>query len=165
MASILKNLSEYDMYAVPAADGMRFGIVVSEWNYDVTGAMARGAVDTLAKHGTKTENIIVRHVPGSFELIAGCKAMARHADVDAVIALGCVIKGDTPHFDYVCQGTTNGIAQLNLDFDIPFIFGLLTTNDMQQALDRCGGRLGNKGTECAVTAIKMIDFIWSLQNK
>lgn len=165
MATILKNLSEYDMYAVPAADGMRFGIVVSEWNYDVTGAMARGAVETLTKHGAKDENIIVKHVPGSFELIAGCKAMARLAGVDAVIALGCVIKGDTPHFDYVCQGATHGIAQLNLDFDIPFIFGLLTTNDMQQALDRCGGRLGNKGTECAVTAIKMIDFIWSLQNK
>lgn len=165
MATSLKNLSDYDSNTVPLASEMKFGIVVSEWNYNVTCALAQGAVDTLLLHGAKAENITVKHVPGSFELVCGCKAMAQYGSVDAVIGLGCVIKGDTPHFDYVCSGTTNGIEQLNLQFDMPFIFGLLTTNDLQQALDRCGGKLGNKGVECAVTAIKMVDFIWSLKRK
>ncbi len=156
MASELKNLSKYDPDSVASAENMKFGIVVSEWNHDVTGALLQGALDTLKKHGAKEENIIVRWVPGSFELIAGGKAMAEKTFADAIICLGCVIQGDTPHFDYVCQGTTQGIAQLNLNYDIPFIFGLLTTNNLEQAMDRCGGRLGNKGTECAVTAIKMV---------
>ena len=156
MASSLKNLSVYDPDSVASADDMRFGIVVSEWNHDITGALLDGALETLKKHGAKDENIVVRYVPGSFELIAGGKWMAEYADVDAVLCFGCVIRGDTPHFDYVCSGTTQGIANLNLEYDVPFIFGLLTTNDLQQAQDRCGGRLGNKGTECAVTAIKMV---------
>lgn len=155
MASKLKNLSVYDPESVADASEMKFGIVVSEWNHNVTGALLEGALETLKKHGAKEENIKVRWVPGSFELIAGGKWMAEYTDVDAVMCFGCVIKGDTPHFDYVCQGTTQGIAQLNIEYDVPFIFGLLTTNDLQQALDRCGGKLGNKGTECAVTAIKM----------
>ncbi|MBP5366296.1 MAG: 6,7-dimethyl-8-ribityllumazine synthase [Bacteroidales bacterium] len=165
MASSLKNLSEYNPDEIPSASEMKFGIVVSEWNSNITNALLDGAIETLKKNGAKDENIIVSHVPGSFELIAGGRYMAELTDADAVICLGCVIKGDTPHFDYVCAGTTQGIAELNTRYDKPFIFGVITTNNLQQALDRCGGRLGNKGTECAITAIKMINLFWSLKNK
>ena len=165
MASELKNLSEYDAASIPSVRGMKFGIVVSEWNYNVTGRLLQGAIEGLNENGVADEDIKVKYVPGSFELIAGGKYLAKYTDVDAVICLGCVIKGDTPHFDYVCAGTTQGIAQLNIEFDKPFIFGLLTTNNLQQAEERCGGRLGNKGTECAITAIKMIDFLWNVKNK
>ncbi len=156
MATSLKNLSDYDPKKVPSAEDMSFGIVVSEWNSNVTDSLLEGAVESLVKHGAKNSNIEIFHVPGSFELIAGAKMMLRKHHPDAIICLGSVIRGDTPHFDYVCSGTTQGIAQLNLDNDIPFIFGLLTTDNLQQALDRCGGKLGNKGTECAITAIKMV---------
>ena len=156
MASSLKNLSDYDPKKVPSAETMRFGIVVSEWNNNITDELLNGAVESLVKHGAKTGNIEIMHVPGSFELIAGARIMVRKHNPDAVICLGSVIRGDTPHFDYVCAGTTHGIAQLNIEYDIPFIFGLLTTDNLQQALDRCGGRLGNKGTECAIAAIKMV---------
>ncbi len=156
MATSLKNLSDYDPKKVPSAEDMSFGIVVSEWNSNVTDSLLEGAVESLVKHGAKNSNIEIFHVPGSFELIAGAKMMLRKHHPDAVICLGSVIRGDTPHFDYVCSGTTQGIAQLNIDNDIPFIFGLLTTDNLQQALDRCGGKLGNKGTECAITAIKMV---------
>ena len=158
MATAYHNLSEYDFQSVPDASGMKFGIVVSEWNYNITGALLRGALDTLKKHGAREENILVRTVPGSFELTFGAAQMIKQTDVDAVIALGCVVRGDTPHFDYVCMGATQGIAQLNATGNVPVIYGLITTNNMQQAEDRAGGRLGNKGDECAVTAIKMIDF-------
>ena len=158
MATAYHNLSEYDFQSVPDASDMKFGIVVSEWNYNITGALLRGALDTLKKHGAREENILVRTVPGSFELTFGAAQMIKQTDVDAVIALGCVVRGDTPHFDYVCMGATQGIAQLNATDDVPVIYGLITTNNMQQAEDRAGGRLGNKGDECAVTAIKMIDF-------
>ena len=158
MATAYHNLSEYDFQSVPDASGMKFGIVVSEWNYNITGALLRGALDTLKKHGAREENILVRTVPGSFELTFGAAQMIKQTDVDAVITLGCVVRGDTPHFDYVCMGATQGIAQLNATGDVPVIYGLITTNNMQQAEDRAGGRLGNKGDECAVTAIKMIDF-------
>ncbi|MCQ2230451.1 MAG: 6,7-dimethyl-8-ribityllumazine synthase [Paludibacteraceae bacterium] len=153
-----KNLSEYDLNSVPSAADMKFGIVVSDWNHDITFKLLEGAYETLKKHGAKEKNITVAHVPGSFELIFGSQQLADAADVDAVIALGCVVRGGTPHFDYVCQGTTYGLAKLNAEYDVPFIFGLLTTDDMQQAADRAGGCLGNKGTEAAVTAIKMVDF-------
>lgn len=153
-----RNLSEYDINAVPNAADMTFGIVVSDWNHDITFNMLQGAYDTLVKHGAKKKNITVVHVPGSFELIYGSQQLADAKDVDAVIALGCVVRGGTPHFDYVCQGTTYGLAKLNAEYDVPFIFGLLTTDDMQQAIDRSGGSLGNKGTEAAVTAIKMVNF-------
>lgn len=156
MASSLKNLSDYDPKKVPSAENMRFGIVVSEWNNNITDALLEGAVESLVKHGAKNSNIEIAHVPGSFELIAGAKMMMHQHKPDAIICLGSVIRGDTPHFDYVCSGTTHGIAELNLQYDIPFIFGLLTTDNLQQAQDRCGGRLGNKGTECAITAIKMV---------
>lgn len=158
MASSLKNLSDYDPKKVPTAESMTFGIVVSEWNNNVTDELLDGAVEALVKHGAKKSNIEICHVPGSFELVFAAKQLAKHRKPDAVICLGSVIRGDTPHFDYVCSGTTSGISQLNVEGDIPFIFGLLTTDNLQQALDRCGGRLGNKGTECAITAIKMVEL-------
>jgi 6,7-dimethyl-8-ribityllumazine synthase len=151
-----KNLSEYDIEKVPSAEGMKFGIIVAEWNYEITGALAEGAIGTLKKHGTEEKNIIVKHVPGTFELTLGAQYMAEYTDVDAVIVLGCVIQGETRHFDFICAGVTQGIIELNVKYNKPFIFGVLTTDNQQQALDRAGGRLGNKGDEAAVTAIKMV---------
>jgi len=155
-----KNLSEYVLSSVPDGNEMKFGIVVSEWNYDVTGALMRGAVDTLKKHGVQDEDILVKHVPGSFELTLGGQFFAEYTDVDAIILLGCVIQGETRHFDFICQGVTKGATDLNIKYNLPVIFGLLTTENQQQALDRAGGRLGNKGDEAAVTALKMV----ALQN-
>ena len=158
MATALRNLSSYDATKVPDASNMCFGIVVSEWNPEITGALLEGAVNTLEKHGTIPENIHVKTVPGSFELIYGAHQMVLNGGYDALIVLGSVIKGDTPHFDYICQGVTTGIARLNTTSEIPIIYGLLTTDNLQQALDRAGGKLGNKGDECAVDAIKMAKF-------
>jgi 6,7-dimethyl-8-ribityllumazine synthase len=158
MATNLKNLSSYDESTVPTAAKMKFGIVVSEWNSTITDALYRGALDTLVKHGAKEDNIVTLGVPGSFELTAGAHILAKKTDVDAVICLGCVIQGDTPHFDYVCQGVTQGIAHLNVKFKIPFIFGVLTTLNQEQAEERAGGKHGNKGDEAAITAIKMVDL-------
>lgn len=152
------DLSKYDKDSVPSASEMTFGIVVSDWNSEVTFSLLQGARETLIKHGADPENICEFHVPGSFELVYASKRVSEELDVDAVIALGCVVRGGTPHFDYVCQGTTNGLSKLNTEGTIPFIFGLLTTDDMQQAVDRSGGSLGNKGTEAAVTAIKMVNL-------
>jgi 6,7-dimethyl-8-ribityllumazine synthase len=149
------NLSAYDPGSVPDASDMRFGIVVSDWNSEVTRALLDGAVSTLKKHGADDENIVVKHVPGSFELTLGAQFLAEYDDLDAVICLGCVIQGETPHFTFICQGVAQGITQLNMEYNIPFIFGVLTTNTHQQAVDRAGGKLGNKGDEAAVTAIKM----------
>ena len=145
------------------AEGRKFAIVVSEWNSNITSALCEGAVETLLQHGAKKEDIVVKTVPGSFELTFGAAAFMNQCEVDAVIVLGSVVRGETPHFDYVCQGVTQGIAQLNAEGDIPVIFGVLTTDNMEQALERAGGKLGNKGSECAETAIKMIDFACSLQ--
>lgn len=153
-----KNLSEYNIDKVPDASNMCFGIVVAEWNPEITNALLQGAVSTLEKHGALPENIHVKTVPGSFELIYGAHQMSLNDGYDAVIILGCVIRGETPHFDYICQGVTAGIARLNATGNVPVIYGLLTTNDLQQAKDRAGGRLGNKGDECAVDAIKMAKF-------
>ncbi len=151
-----KNLSEYDLTKVPSAATMKFGIVVAEWNYEITGPLAQGAVDTLKRHGATDENIIIKHVPGTFELTLGAQYLAEFSVVDAIIVLGCVIQGETRHFDFICQGVTQGITSLNIKYNKPFIFGVLTTDNQQQALDRAGGRLGNKGDEAAVTAIKML---------
>ena len=153
-----KNLSEYNIANVPDASNMCFGIVVSEWNSEITGALLDGCVSTLEKHGAIPENIHVKTVPGSFELIYGAHQMTLNDGFDAVIILGCVIRGETPHFDYICQGVTYGNARLNTTSEIPIVYGLLTCNDEQQAKDRSGGRLGNKGDECAVVAIKMAKF-------
>lgn len=163
MATKYHNLSEYDPSKVPSAENMRFGIVVSEWNENITGKLLEGAVNTLKANGAKEENIKVMYVPGSFELTFGANQMIKHAEVDAVLAFGCVVRGDTPHFDYVCMGATNGLTELNAKGDIPVIYGLITTNNMEQAEDRAGGKLGNKGDECAICAIKMIDFVWRLK--
>ena len=165
MATAYHNLSDYDFNSVPSAENMKFGIVVSEWNYNITGALLKGAVDTLKKHGAKDENIMVKTVPGSFELTFGANQLIEYSEVDAVIAIGCVVRGETPHFDYVCMGATQGITQLNASGDVPVIYGLITTNTMEQAEDRAGGKLGNKGDECAISAIKMIDFVWSLNKE
>jgi 6,7-dimethyl-8-ribityllumazine synthase len=149
------NLSDYDPGKVPSAAEMRFGIVVSEWNSEITMALLDGAIKTLKKHEVADSDILIRYVPGSFELTLGAQFIAEYDDVDGVICLGCVIQGETPHFTYICQGVTQGITQLNLEYNIPFVFGVLTTANRQQALDRAGGRHGNKGDEAAVTVIKM----------
>ena len=158
MATALHNLSEYDCCKVPDASNMCFGIVVAEWNPEITGALLEGCVKTLEKHGTLPENIHVKTVPGSFELVYGAQQMCKNDGFDAIIVLGSVIRGETPHFDYICEGVTYGIAHLNAVQNIPVVYGLVTTNDLQQAQDRAGGRLGNKGDECAVVAIKMAKF-------
>ena len=153
MATAYQNLSEYDFNSVPDGSEVTVGIVVAEWNKHITEKLLEGACNTLEKHGVKAENILVKRVPGSFELTFGAKRMAETKEVDAVI-----VRGDTPHFDYVCSGVTQGITELNLMYDIPFIFGLLTTDNMQQSEDRTGGKYGNKGDEAAVTALKMVNF-------
>jgi len=158
MATSLHNLSDYDEQRVPDASNMCFGIVVSEWNTEITGALLRGCVSTLEKHGALIENIHVKRVPGAFELIYGAHQLSLNDGYDAIIILGCVIRGETPHFDYICQGVTEGIARLNATNNIPVIYGLLTTNDLEQARERAGGKFGNKGDECAVVAIKMAKF-------
>ncbi|MGL6180287.1 MAG: 6,7-dimethyl-8-ribityllumazine synthase [Tannerellaceae bacterium] len=162
MATAYQNLSSYDFDSVPDASEMSFGIVVAEWNKNITETLLEGACNTLERHGVKAGNIVVTRVPGSFELTFAAKQLADHKEIDAVIVLGCVVRGDTPHFDYVCDSVTQGITELNLMYDIPFIFGLLTTDNMQQAEDRAGGIHGNKGDECAISAIKMCDFVCKL---
>jgi 6,7-dimethyl-8-ribityllumazine synthase len=152
------NLSDYDITTVPDAEGMRIGVVVSEWNNDITEAMYNGAYEVLTNHGVKKDDIIKDYVPGTFELTYGAKRIAEYSKVDAVIVLGCVIQGETRHFDFICQGVTKGITDLNIKMNLPIIFGVLTTANKQQALDRAGGKHGNKGAEAAVTAIKMIAF-------
>lgn len=153
-----KNLSLYDINSVPLADNMRFGVMVAEWNFEITSSLANGAVETLKKHGTKEENILVKYVPGTFELPLGGQYYAELENVDAVILLGCVIQGETRHFDYICEAVAQGTKDLNLKYNKPFIFGVLTTDNQQQALDRAGGKHGNKGDEAAITAIKMVQL-------
>ena len=152
------NLSDYNIEKVPSAENMRFGIVISEWNNEITEALYLGAYNTLIKHGAQKDNIVKEYVPGSFELTFGANIISKRNDIDAVIVLGCVIQGETRHFDFICQGVSQGITELNATTDTPVIFGVLTTNTQQQAQDRAGGKHGNKGDEAAVTAIKMIAF-------
>ncbi|MCI0522448.1 MAG: 6,7-dimethyl-8-ribityllumazine synthase [Bacteroidales bacterium] len=150
-----RDLSSYDATQIPDATGMRFGIVVADWNREITHSLLDGAVKTLRRHGVSDDDIVVRHVPGTFEITLAAQWFAEYDDLDGVICLGCVIQGETPHFTYICQGVTQGITQLNLDYNIPFVFGVLTTLTQQQALERAGGIHGNKGDEAAVTAIRM----------
>ncbi|MEY8848382.1 6,7-dimethyl-8-ribityllumazine synthase [Psychroserpens sp. XS_ASV72] len=154
MATANKNLSNYDKITIPSAKDFRFGIVVSEWNDSITNNLYKGALEALLDCGALQENIIKWDVPGSFELIYGSKKMIEQ-NVDVVIAIGCVIQGETKHFDFVCEGVTQGIKDLNVISDTPVIFCLLTDNTMQQSIDRSGGEHGNKGTEAAIAAIKM----------
>lgn len=156
MASDLKNLSIFEGSDIPNASKMKFGIIWAEWNYEITNALMQGASDTLIKHGAKAENIQIKTVPGAFELTLGAQYMAELTDIDAVICIGCVIQGDTKHFDFICDAIAKGITDLNLKYNKPFIFGVLTVNTLQQAKDRTGGIHGNKGDEAAVTAIKML---------
>ena len=149
------NLSHYDKSSIPNAEGLRFGIIVSEWNPEITEGLYKGAHQTLLDNGVAPEDILRMNVPGSFELTFGASVLGETTDVDAIITLGSVIQGETKHFDFVCQGVSNGITKLNITLDIPVIFGLLTDNTLQQAIDRSGGKLGNKGIECAIAAIKM----------
>lgn len=149
------NLSHYDKNKVPNAENFRFGIVVSEWNENITEGLAKGAINTFIENGTSENNIQRWDVPGSFELIYGVKKMVETQELDAVIAIGSVVKGETKHFDFVCDGVTQGIKDINLQQDTPVIFCLLTDDTMQQAIDRSGGKHGNKGVECAIAAIKM----------
>lgn len=156
MATADNNLSAYNSNDVPNAKNFKFGLVVSEWNADITQNLFQGAFDALAKHGVIKENIVRWNVPGSFELIYGAKKLAESFEMlDVIIVVGSVIQGETKHFDFVCQGVSNGIAQLNIDLDVPVIFCLLTDHNKQQSIDRSGGKHGNKGTEAAIAAIKM----------
>ncbi len=154
MATKNHNLSQFDS-ALPNGENIKVGIVVAEWNRAITGALADGAVKTLKEAGCKEENITIKYVPGTFELTLGAQYFAEYTDVDAIIVLGCVIQGDTPHFDYVCSGVTQGVTQLQIQWNIPIAFGVLTVLEEQQALDRAGGALGNKGDEAAATALHM----------
>ncbi len=156
MASAEKNLSEYSEKNITDISGKTFGIVVSEWNEEVTGALYKGAYDTLLEYGAKVENIIRYDVPGSFELTLGAQRLAHRNDIDAVIAIGCVVQGETKHFDFICDAVAHGITNVGMKYDKPVIFGVLTPNTQQQALDRAGGVHGNKGDEAAITAIKML---------
>ena len=157
MATANHNLSNYDRNTIPNAKNFRFGIVVSEWNETITNGLFQGAYDALIDCGALRENIIRWNVPGSFELIYGSKKMIKH-QVDVVIAIGSVIQGETKHFDFVCEGVTQGIKDLNVASETPVIFCVLTDNNMQQSIDRSGGKHGNKGTEAAIAAIKMADL-------
>ncbi|PLB86204.1 6,7-dimethyl-8-ribityllumazine synthase [Dysgonamonadaceae bacterium] len=156
MATDLHNLSEYDSSYIPRGEGKKIAIVVSEWNSNITENLLQGAYDTLIKFGVSSQDISIRRVPGSFELTFGAKTLIEKIHPDALIMLGCVIQGETPHFTYVCQSVTQGATELNIKYDVPVIFGLLTTTTLEQAKDRAGGRHGNKGDEAAVTALKMI---------
>ena len=154
MATANKNLSDYDKTTIPDASKFRFGIVVSEWNETITEGLFQGAYNTLLENGVSAHNIIRWNVPGSFELIYGCKKMQGQM-VNAVIAIGSVIQGETKHFDFVCEAVSQGLKDLNVLRETPVIFCVLTDNNMQQGLERSGGKHGNKGTEAAVAAIKM----------
>lgn len=163
MAQKKVNLSEYDSSHVPAISDCKIAIVVSEWNTEVTFALRDGALDTLLKQGVKRENIMIKYAPGSYELPVLAEMIYRtHDEIDAIICLGCVIQGETRHFDFICDATANAIMNVSINYSSPVIFGVLTTNDMQQALDRSGGKHGNKGVEAAVACLKMIALERSL---
>jgi len=159
MASSKKNLSEYSESGIQKQDknnSYKIGIIVSEWNHKITDKLAEGAIKTLNKYQYTKKDIIIKYVPGSFELVPGAKYLINHTPVNAVICLGCVIQGETRHFDFICSAVADGIMKLNLDEDVPVTFGVLTTDNIQQAIDRSGGKHGNKGDEAAIAALKML---------
>ena len=155
MATENKNLSVYDKNKIPNAKNLRFGIVVSDWNDEITEALYEGAQEALLDCGTLSENILRWDVPGSFELTFGCKKMIQTQKVDAIIAICSVIRGETSHFDFVCSATAQGIKDLNVAYDVPVIFCVLTDDNIEQSRARSGGKHGNKGTEAAIAAIQM----------
>lgn len=158
MASSKKNLSTYSSKNIKGISTKKFALVVSEWNTEITEALYSGAVETLIKHGAKRSNIIRKNVPGSFELSLGAQWVAKNKAIHAVICLGCVIQGETKHFDFICDAVAHGLTEVALKYNKPVIFGVLTPNTQEQALDRAGGKHGNKGDEAAATAIKMLSF-------
>ena len=157
MSTENSNLSNFDSSTVPSGDSLTIGLVVSKWNEKITESLFNGAYTTLAEFGVKANNIKRIDVPGSFELVFGSKKMIQ-AKVDVVIAIGCVIKGETEHFDYICQSVSKGIIDLNINFDTPVVFCVLTDNNIQQSVDRSGGKHGNKGVEAAITALKLANL-------
>ncbi len=165
MSSAHHNLSSRKMVNIPNIDHFRFTVIVAQWNYEVTGELEKGCVETLLLNGIPQQNIRILSVPGSWELISAARLALTHSQTDAVICIGAVIKGDTPHFEYICQGVTNGLANLCSTQDIPVIFGVLTVNTLQQALDRCGGIHGNKGDEAAITAIELAALSRDIRTK
>ncbi|WP_027000253.1 6,7-dimethyl-8-ribityllumazine synthase [Eisenibacter elegans] len=158
MASALKNLSEYSARNISDISQKKFGIVVAEWNDAITNKLLEGAYQTLLKHGAQESNILVQTVPGSFELSLGAQWLAQESDIDAVICLGCIIQGETRHFDFIAAAVAQGITAVSLKYNKPAVFGVLTPNTQAQAEDRAGGKHGNKGDEAAITAIKMLGF-------
>lgn len=158
MATENKNLSQYDKNELPDASNLKIGLVVSEWNHEITENLYQGAMDALLDCGVKEGNILRWNVPGSFELPFGCKKMMASKSVDAIVAIGSVIRGETSHFDYVCSATAQGIMNLNVTTDVPVIFCVLTDDTIQQSRDRSGGKHGNKGAEAAIAAIKMVSL-------
>jgi 6,7-dimethyl-8-ribityllumazine synthase len=159
MATSLKNLSDFSNSKIPNAKPYRFGIVVAEWNAEITNALYQGAYQTLISNGATEENILTYTVPGSFELTSGADLLLKNMNLDAVICLGCVIQGETRHFDFICDAVAHGVSNVAVKYSKPVVFGVLTTDNLQQAIDRAGGKHGNKGDEAAVTAIKMADFL------
>jgi 6,7-dimethyl-8-ribityllumazine synthase len=158
VASTLKNLSTFSTQGLADISHKTFAILVSEWNTEVTEALYTGAVNTLISYGASPENLVRRNVPGSYELSLAAQWMAQRHDIDAVICLGCVIQGETRHFDFICQAVATGLTEVALKYNKPVIFGVLTPDNQQQALDRAGGKHGNKGDEAAMAAIKMLGF-------
>ena len=158
MATKGRNLSEFNKEFVPNGADFKVGIVVSEWNDSITLNLLKGAKQTLLDAGVKEEHIVVRYVPGAFELPLGSQYLLEYSDVDGVVAIGVVIQGETKHFDFVCEGATHGIKDVSLKYNKPVAFCVLTDNSMQQSIDRSGGKHGNKGVECAIACLKMIDL-------
>ena len=167
MASELKNSAPKETHGIPTqiADKLKIGIAVAEWNDEITTYMKNAAEKTLMKFGVPESNIILKHVPGSFELPLAAKYLIDYSKVDGVVCLGCVIEGKTRHFDFVCHGVTQGIMDLNITTGVPVIFGILTTKNQQQAKERAGGRIGNKGEEAALAVLKMIGIKMDMINE
>lgn len=164
MATQLKNLSDFSDSEIPSAVTYRFGIVVAEWNAQITETLYEGAYQSLINHGALPDNIFTYAVPGSFELTSGADLLLKNSKLDAVICLGCVIQGETRHFDFICNAVANGISNVAIKYSKPVIFGVLTTDNQQQAIDRAGGKHGNKGDEAAITAIKMANLAETLNS-
>ncbi|HEY0245870.1 MAG TPA: 6,7-dimethyl-8-ribityllumazine synthase [Mucilaginibacter sp.] len=164
MSTQLKNLSDFSGTAIPSATPYRFGIVVAEWNAEITNALYQGAYQSLINYGALEGNIATHQVPGSFELTSGADLLLKTGRFDAIICLGCVIQGETRHFDFICNAVANGISNVAIKYSKPVIFGVLTTDNQQQAIDRSGGKHGNKGDEAAITAIKMANLAETLRD-
>lgn len=162
MSSTHKNLSDFSHLQVGSAAGLQFTIVVSQWNAEITGALLNGALETLEQHGADMNKVRVIEVPGSYELISGADLVLSHQNVHAVICLGCVIQGETRHFDFISQAVATGLSDVSIKHGKPVIFGVLTTDNLEQAQERSGGRHGNKGAEAAVTAIQMGNLLTQL---